>query len=36
MRRAGLDYHDYATMKVHSNWQAFLEAENRLRTVCLQ
>lgn len=27
MRRAGLDYHDYATMKVHSNWQAFLEAE---------
>lgn len=27
MRRAGLDYHDYATMKVHSNWQAFLDAE---------
>ncbi|WP_076593241.1 tRNA (uridine(34)/cytosine(34)/5-carboxymethylaminomethyluridine(34)-2'-O)-methyltransferase TrmL [Herminiimonas arsenitoxidans] len=26
MRRAGLDYHDYAQMKVHSNWQAFLES----------
>lgn len=27
MRRAGLDYHDYATMKVHKSWQAFLEQE---------
>jgi tRNA (cytidine/uridine-2'-O-)-methyltransferase len=27
MRRAGLDYHDYATMKVHSGWKAFLDAE---------
>ena len=27
MKRAGLDYHDYATMKVHKNWQAFLDAE---------
>jgi tRNA (cytidine/uridine-2'-O-)-methyltransferase len=27
MRRAGLDYHDYATMKVHRNWQAFLDSE---------
>ena len=24
MRRAGLDYHDYAQMKVHSGWAAFL------------
>lgn len=24
MRRAGLDYHDYATMKVHRDWPAFL------------
>lgn len=24
MRRAGLDYHDYATMKVHRNWADFL------------
>ncbi|MBI1892465.1 MAG: tRNA (uridine(34)/cytosine(34)/5-carboxymethylaminomethyluridine(34)-2'-O)-methyltransferase TrmL [Burkholderiales bacterium] len=27
MRRAGLDYHEYATMKVHKNWQAFLDSE---------
>jgi tRNA (cytidine/uridine-2'-O-)-methyltransferase len=24
MRRAGLDYHDYATMKVHRDWNAYL------------
>ena len=24
MKRAGLDYHDYATMKVHKDWNAFL------------
>ncbi|SDY33890.1 tRNA (cytidine/uridine-2'-O-)-methyltransferase [Collimonas sp. OK242] len=24
MRRAGLDYHDYATMQVHANWNAFV------------
>ena len=27
MRRAGLDYHDYATMKVHHDWPAFIAAE---------
>lgn len=27
MKRAGLDYHDYATMKVHKNWLAFLDSE---------
>lgn len=27
MRRAGLDYHDYATMKVHPGWDAFLLSE---------
>lgn len=26
MRRAGLDYHDYAQMKVHADWQAFLDS----------
>ncbi|MES2932585.1 MAG: tRNA (uridine(34)/cytosine(34)/5-carboxymethylaminomethyluridine(34)-2'-O)-methyltransferase TrmL [Pseudomonadota bacterium] len=26
MRRAGLDYHDYATMQVHANWDAFLSS----------
>lgn len=25
MRRAGLDYHEFANMKVHASWQAFLE-----------
>lgn len=24
MRRAGLDYHEYANMKVHKNWAAFI------------
>lgn len=27
MRRAGLDYHDYATMKVHRSWNAYLHDE---------
>lgn len=27
MRRAGLDYHDYATMKVHRGWDAFIAQE---------
>jgi tRNA (cytidine/uridine-2'-O-)-methyltransferase len=27
MRRAGLDYHDYATMKVHRDWAAFIAGE---------
>jgi tRNA (cytidine/uridine-2'-O-)-methyltransferase len=27
LKRAGLDYHEYANMKVHANWQAFLESE---------
>ena len=26
MRRAGLDYHDYASMQVHRDWAAFLES----------
>jgi len=26
MRRAGLDYHDYATMQVHRDWAAFIGA----------
>jgi tRNA (cytidine/uridine-2'-O-)-methyltransferase len=28
MRRAGLDYHEYAQMKVHSDWDAFLASEH--------
>lgn len=27
MRRAGLDYHEYADVKRHASWQALLEAE---------
>ena len=27
MRRAGLDYHEYAALQVHASWQAFLETE---------
>lgn len=27
MRRAGLDYHEYAEVRRHANWQAFLERE---------
>jgi tRNA (cytidine/uridine-2'-O-)-methyltransferase len=26
MRRAGLDYHDYAQMKVHPDWAGFMES----------
>ncbi len=25
LRRAGLDYHEYATLQVHASWQVFLE-----------
>lgn len=28
MRRAGLDYHEYATVRRHADWQAFLASEN--------
>ena len=27
MIRAGLDYHEYATVKIHKNFNAFLESE---------
>lgn len=27
MRRAGLDYHEYAELKRHASWSAFLQAE---------
>ncbi|HYW58557.1 MAG TPA: tRNA (uridine(34)/cytosine(34)/5-carboxymethylaminomethyluridine(34)-2'-O)-methyltransferase TrmL [Polaromonas sp.] len=28
MRRAGLDYHEYAELRRHAGWQAFLDTEN--------
>lgn len=31
MRRAGLDYSEYATVKVHASYQAFLESEQPAR-----
>ncbi|MBR7800737.1 tRNA (uridine(34)/cytosine(34)/5-carboxymethylaminomethyluridine(34)-2'-O)-methyltransferase TrmL [Undibacterium fentianense] len=27
LKRAGLDYHEYAKMKVHKSWEAFLTSE---------
>ena len=27
MRRAGLDYHEYADVRRHAHWQAFIDAE---------
>ena len=27
MRRAGLDYHEYASIKRHASWQTFVDAE---------
>lgn len=27
LRRAGLDYHEYAEVRRHANWQAFVDAE---------
>jgi tRNA (cytidine/uridine-2'-O-)-methyltransferase len=27
MRRAGLDYHEYAQLKRHANWRAFIDQE---------
>ena len=35
MRRAGLDYHEFATLRVHENWQAFLERERPRRSWAL-
>ena len=32
MRRAGLDYHEYTTIQLHSNWRAFMDKEQPLAT----
>jgi tRNA (cytidine/uridine-2'-O-)-methyltransferase len=32
MRRAGLDYHEYADVKRHASWEAFLAAESPVAT----
>lgn len=28
MKRAGLDYHEYATIRIHESWEAFLASEH--------
>ena len=35
MRRAGLDYHEFATLRVHESWAAFLAAERPERRFAL-
>ena len=35
MRRAGLDYHEFATMRVHESWAAFLASEHPARRFAL-
>ena len=35
MRRAGLDYHEIASLNVHANWQAFLNKQQPQRLFAL-
>ena len=35
LRRAGLDYHEFASMSVHASWQAFVERERPQRMFAL-
>jgi tRNA (cytidine/uridine-2'-O-)-methyltransferase len=35
LKRAGLDYHEYASVQVHANWQAFLGSLNGNRLFAL-
>ncbi|MEZ5728824.1 MAG: tRNA (cytidine(34)-2'-O)-methyltransferase [Burkholderiaceae bacterium] len=35
LRRAGLDYHEFATLRVHDDWPAFLEARSPGRLLAL-
>ncbi len=35
MRRAGLDYHEFATLRVHESWAAFLASERPERRFAL-
>lgn len=35
LRRAGLDYHEWAQVKVHSNWQTFIEQQQPQRIYAL-
>ena len=35
LRRAGLDYHEFATIRVHADWPSFLERERPRRRFAL-
>ncbi len=35
MRRAGLDYHEFTTLKVHPDWQSFIDRERPQRLFAL-
>ena len=35
LRRAGLDYHEYASVQVHENWEIFIKAEQPGRLFAL-
>ncbi len=35
LRRAGLDYHEFAAIKRHSNYQAFIESEQPKRVLAI-
>jgi tRNA (cytidine/uridine-2'-O-)-methyltransferase len=35
LRRAGLDYHEYATVQVHENWEIFLKNQQPARLFAL-
>ncbi len=35
VRRAGLDYHEMANMKIHKNWQAFVDEVNPNRSFAI-
>lgn len=35
LRRAGLDYHEYASVQVHENWKLFMEKERPARLFAL-
>lgn len=35
MRRAGLDYHEIASMQVHASWRAFVDAERPTRAYAM-
>jgi tRNA (cytidine/uridine-2'-O-)-methyltransferase len=35
LRRAGLDYHEYASVQVHENWEIFMQTEQPARLFAL-